>query len=343
MSEYLGLMSDGELYCAPEEERFVQFYKKNWAKMMEQSYYKSENIDWGHCLRPRLVYWGFLAGSQSSLLDEQLDSIAKVAVCIEFVHKASLLLDDFIDKDTMRHGEVSFYVSHGVEKTVMFTIHLLCMSLKELTDVFYKCSLEGSFYYKSMTSLIRTLYNMSLGVLMELDLSSLDLANVEKIKEIMDLETSSLIENSILLGYFLSGDNVLDVEQTLEQIGSKIGFAFQVLNDLEPFCSQKNEAHKGSQNTDVSRNRKNICFPVLMGLLSKRERVKVVDESDDYLIYLFEKYNVKQILIDDVHNMLFGIQSELIRLTPIIKRENWGNLFMQFVASVISVFENRLN
>lgn len=80
-----------------------------------------------------------------------------------------------------------------------------------------------------------------------------------------------------------------------------------------------------------------------MGLLSKRERVKVVDESDDYLIYLFEKYNVKQILIDDVHNMLFGIQSELIRLTPIIKRENWGNLFMQFVASVISVFENRLN
>ena len=343
MSEYLGILSDGELYCAPDEKRFVQFYKMKWAEMMEQSYYKSENIDWGHRLRPRLVYWGFLAGSQPLPSDEQLDSIAEVAVCVELVHKASLLLDDFIDKDTMRHGELSFYVTYGVEKTVMYTIHLLCMSLRKLTDVFYKCSLASSFYYKSMTSLIGTLYNMSLGVLKELDLTGADLADVEKIKEIMDLETSSLIENSLLLGYFLSGDNTPDIERVLEQIGTKLGFAFQVLNDLEPFCSQKNEAHKGSKNTDISRNRKNICFPVLMELLSKREKEKAVTESDDYLINLFEKYNVKQILIEDVHNMIYGIHSDLIELTPKIKRENWGYLFMRFVASVISVFESRLN
>lgn len=343
MSEYLGILIDGEMYTAPEESRFIQFYKINWAKMMETSYYKSENIDWGHRLRPRLVYWGFLAGTQFSLSDEQLDSISRVAVCIELIHKASLILDDFIDKDTMRHGATSFHVTYGTEKTVMFTIHLLCMALKELTDVFYNCSLESSFYYKSMTSLVETLYNMSLGVLMELDLNKSDLTDIKRIKEIMDLETSSLIENSILLGYFLSGDNEREIEESLEKIGSRLGYAFQILNDLEPFCTLKNEAHKGSKNTDISRNRKNICFPVLMGLLPKQEKKKVAQSSEEHLLYLFDKYSVKQILVDDVHNILRGIHAELIKLTPTVKRVNWASSFMQFVTSVIYVFESRLN
>lgn len=343
MSEYLGVTVDGKMSSAPEEDCFARFYFKNWGEILSTTYYKSETADWGHLLRPRLVYWGFLAGSTLPLTDEQIDTTAKVAVCVELVHKASLILDDYIDRDTMRHGLPSFYVTHGVEKTIMHTIDLLCVSLQTLTNVYFARSINEHYYYKSLTVLISTLHNMSLGVLKELDLTTDDLSDIQKIKEIMDLETSSLIRNSLLLGYFLSESMDVDVEATLERIGTKLGYTFQVLNDLEAFCNLKNETHKGSINTDVSRGRKNICFSVMFELLSSRDRHKIATADDILLEHLFEKYNIKKIMLDDIHNVLVSIEDELSELEPQIKCDRWTNLFLQFIRSVFTTFENRLS
>lgn len=343
MAEYLGLTFDGRMSSAPEENRFVQFYNKNWEEILATTYYKSETVDWGHRLRPRLVYWGFLAGSTLPLSDEQLDTLAKVAVCIELVHKSSLILDDYIDRDTMRHGLPSFYITHGIEKTIMYTIHLLCVSLQTLTKVYYEHSIKDCYYYKSLTALISTLYDMSLGVLIELDLTSDDLSDIQKIKEIMNLETSSLIKNSLLLGYFLSESTAANIESAFEQIGTKLGYAFQVLNDLEPFCSLKNEAHKGSVNTDISRGRKNICFAVLFELLSNREKHEIFSADDHLLEHLFEKYHIKEIMLGEIHNVLLSIEIELSKLDSKIMCEGWIDAFTKFVKSVITTFESRLD
>lgn len=343
VAEYLGLTFDGRMSIAPEEDRFTQFYTKNWAEILATTYYKSETVDWGHRLRPRLVYWGFLAGSTLPLSDEQLDTVAKVAVCIELVHKSSLILDDYIDRDTMRHGLPSFYVTHGVEKTIMYTIHLLCVSLQTLTSVYFSHSIDGYYYYKSLTALISTLYNMSLGVLKELDLTCDNLSDIQQVKEIMDLETSSLIRNSLLLGYFLSEKIDKNIEAAFERIGTKLGYAFQVLNDLEPFCNMKSEAHKGSINTDVSRGRKNICFSVIFELSSNQEKRQIATTDDALLEQLFKKYNIQKIMIDEIHNVLLNIENELSELRPKIRCDEWTDEFLQFIKSVFTTFENRLN
>lgn len=343
MAEYLGLTFDGRMSSAPEEDRFTQFYTKNWAEILATTYYKSETVDWGHRLRPRLVYWGFLAGSELPLSDEQLDIIAKVAVCIELVHKSSLILDDYIDRDTMRHGLPSFYVTHGVEKTIMYTIHLLCVSLQTLTKVYHEHSISGDYYYKSLTALISTLYDMSLGVLLELDLTPDDLTDIPKIKEIISLETSSLIKNSLLLGYFLSESTNVDIEAAFVRVGTKLGYAFQVLNDLEPFCNLKSEAHKGSVNTDISRGRKNICFSVMFELLSNREKREIITADDSLLEQLFEKYDIKKVMLGETHNVLLSIEAELSALNSKIKCDEWIDGFTKFIKSVFATFENRLN
>ena len=155
MAQYLGLTIDGLLFSGQNEEKFINAYKQKWAETMSDTYFQSEAIDVGHKLRPRLVFWGYSANSVL-FEDDNIENVAQIAVCIELIHKASLLLDDFIDKDTTRHSSPTFYVEHGVEKTIIYALNLLSKSLELLNKTYYKCT-TSSFYYKSLRDISLTL------------------------------------------------------------------------------------------------------------------------------------------------------------------------------------------
>ena len=115
---------------------------------------------------------------------------------------------------------------------------------------------------------------MSLGELKELNIDIGTLYDSQLAKEIIDLETSPLIANSLLLGYFAGNGNNCDVEKTFSEIGYDSGYIFQVMNDLEPFCQQnKLREHKGRLNTDIGQSKKNIAVSLLYSLLSIQARI----------------------------------------------------------------------
>ena len=64
-----------------------------------------------------------------------------------------------------------------------------------------------------------------------------------------------------------------EVIQIIEEMGDRIGYLFQVMNDLEPFCSATNLVHhKGSLNMDFEHFRKNIVLPYIYASCSIREK-----------------------------------------------------------------------
>ena len=122
---YLGMKNDGLYALANGEEIFIEHYEKKWNEILSDSYYHTELLNYGHKFRPRLVYWGYCAGNPVTDLNENdYDTIAQAAVCIELVHKASILLDDYIDGDTARHGMDAFHVTHGPERTMIFSLNI---------------------------------------------------------------------------------------------------------------------------------------------------------------------------------------------------------------------------
>lgn len=306
MSEYLGLKNDGLLYAACDEELFIQKYKEKWAETMSDTYFKSEQVDVGHKLRPRLVFWGYTSNS-NEIDSKRIESVAQIAVCIELIHKASLLLDDYIDKDTTRHSRPAFYVEHGPERTMIYCLNLLSKSLELVNKTYYNDGKFNSFYYRSVNDITHTLQEMTLGVLRELDLNCQTIASLSEIRRIMDLETSSLITNSLLMGYYLTCDEKPKLESILKQAGNNLGYIFQLLNDMESFFSPKIGEHKGSANNDISRDRKNICIPILFELITAREMKKItqVDGTleETGVLKLLEKYRVKRMLLNEVDSM----------------------------------------
>lgn len=345
---YLGMTNDGQYAFSDRENIFIKHYEKKWLEILHDSYYHTELLNYGHKLRPRLVYWGYCIGKPStSLTEDDYDAIAQVAVSIELVHKASILLDDYIDGDTARHGITAFHITYGPECTMIFSLNILCRALRIINDVFINYISEESYSKLSIKLVVQTLEDMTLGVLKELDLSNnLSMHNIDNVKEIMYLETSTLITNSLLIGYLLSQETNASTIGLIQKIGYNLGYIFQTLNDLEPFCSQKNNDHKGSLNTDVSRKRKNICLPLLNKIITLEEKQKLNNSNmvdmDIFLLELFQKYDIKLILFDEIKSASAQIHKYINQMSADSKLKIWCDDFHSFVDSIILVSKNRL-
>ncbi len=347
--QYWGLEADGELVCAQSEDIFIKWYEKNWANTLADTYFEGEQFDVGHRIRPRLVYWGFLFAidDPSTLEDADFDAVAKVAVSIELIHKSSLIIDDFIDKDVHRHGKPTLYSEVGAERAIVYSLNILGKALQIINKVFFEQPDADSKYFESMKSIMSTLQAMTLGVLKELDLDKEDLyTNAEKIREIMQLETSSLLTNSLLLGYYLGNlrsDRICDLFQS---IGDDFGFIFQALNDMEPFCSQEYLNHKGQMNTDFSRNRKNICVPILFMFLTEPEKRLLQSapdsNSDSIALSLFKKHGIQEIMLHEIMNSFKHVVYSVGLLVDEGASRIWAEHFTEFLTSVYKVCLGRL-
>lgn len=345
---YLGMKNDGSYVFASGEDIFIEHYEKKWSEILSDSYYHTELLNYGHKFRPRLVYWGYCAGKSITAMNaNDYNAIAQIAVCIELIHKASILLDDYIDGDTARHGIDAFHITHGPERTMIFSLNILCRSLSIINDTFTEYIDDSTYSKISMKLVIQTLEDMTLGVLRELDLSDdVSMQKLDDVKQIMHLETASLITNSLLVGYLLSQNKEMDNIKLLQEIGKDLGYIFQVLNDLEPFCSKRNHDHKGSLNTDISRNRKNICVPLLYIYLTSKEKRKLentyADEKDTLLLNFFQKYHIQEKLFNDISNVSKRIHNNISLMPQNPQLQEWCNQFDAFVDSAITVSKKRL-
>ena len=138
--------------------------------------------------------------------------------------------------------------------------------------------------------------------------------SLEDAKEIIELETVSLIENSFTLGYKLSNPAFLSVPDAIINIGHSCGYCFQVLNDMEPFSAPHiNQKYKGNINYDFEKHRKNIVISYLYGCCTQRERKQLETTSDfEYLCRLVKKYDVLATLLNELESEIIEIMQQCL-------------------------------
>lgn len=208
----------------------------------------------GNHLRPLLVYWGAAIGAES--IDAIcVDAATEMAICVEIMHKTSIIIDDLIDSDEKRHNRAAFHKQYSSGEAIIFAIYFLGESFYKINELSSRYPALNNFSTKIFS---KTLCLMANGCLQELTLTSDSRYNIENISKIISMETSTLIKNSALLGFLISRTpNDAQIE-LLNNIGDKVGYLFQAMNDLEPFSSFENiSLHKGNFNI-VQKDLKNI-------------------------------------------------------------------------------------
>ena len=273
-----------------QEDSFVAEFNQLWKKEIkshETNYAQAEQLMVGNRLRPIIMAWGYYANTP--IPDNR--KITQYAICAELIHKASILLDDWIDDDIARHGRKSFHVEYSKEEAVLYAIYLINRSLKIMNN------LNGTL----TNVLLETIERMAVGGIIEVSQTNeMNADSVILAKKIIDLETTTLIENSFTIGYMVSSDGKLCDE--IKSIGSYMGYCFQLLNDLEPFMNvEKNISYKGGHNFDANNKRKNIVIAYLYGACTKVERGTLLGKPNfDKVEGLINKYGIKTFIMDEV-------------------------------------------
>jgi octaprenyl-diphosphate synthase len=143
---------------------------------------------------------------------------AKLSAVIELIHLSSLLHDDVIDNADTRRGKVTINKKYSNLHSIM------------LGDIFYsKAFYELSSFNQTIAKVISSaVTKLSLGELLDVELTNSFNSDIDKYYEMIYLKTSALIEATSEVGAILEG---LDTNK-YRLFGKNLGIAFQIIDDI---------------------------------------------------------------------------------------------------------------
>lgn len=226
----------------------------------------------GKRLRPILIESFF------RLFKGQGDSYRPFMAAMEMLHTYSLVHDDLpaIDNDGLRRGLLTTHVKYGEALGVLAGDGLLHQSFETAVSAFDLCNGQ----YTNVINALRIFGNKS-GIHGMLGGQSVDVMNSNntiernKLDYIYKMKTSALIEGSMMIGASLAGAAQTDID-LIEQSGSDIGLAFQIMDDILDETSTEEKLGKPI-NSDA-RNEK-TTYVTLEGIQKSMMDINELSES----------------------------------------------------------------
>ena len=325
---------------------FLQKFDIYWSQALNELGTQQAQLTSGNRLRPQICLWGYLATiSSNEARSHNFNQIADIAVSIELIHKASLLIDDWIDNDQERHGQLAFHSEHGPQYAVLFALNMIGFSMSRLENIFSDSLVLPHHYDLCLNTLTKTICSMAKGAVEELKLQKMDLFDSKKIREIAQLETAEILGNSMLIGYYVGVGNKrnIQIEKIFKQQGDQCGYLFQALNDLEAFENPKQlKKHKGAVNLDLFGGRKNLAVSTLYQVANKKDRTKLLQANEAELISLIQKYHIIDSLKEELKSVYNNILSTGINLQSAGLSKEWCEGLRWFLSQVKEYAEMRL-
>ncbi|MFW9770802.1 MAG: polyprenyl synthetase family protein [Promethearchaeota archaeon] len=182
--------------------------------------------------------------SYNAFKEQQDDKIVPVSVGIEFLHNASLIHDDIIDKDDYRRGNPAFHFR--------FKNYHKGYNFKKTNDIDFGNSIgiiggDTAFFLgleaylfndfgKELNNRAISLYEQAFidianGVLIEIDMVNKEKIEIKDYIEMISLKTSALIEKALLIGANYSQVDKIH-EKNLSIYGINLGIVFQIIDDI---------------------------------------------------------------------------------------------------------------
>ena len=237
----------------------------------------------GKRLRPMLMMEAFrmFGGTDDGILEPFM-------AAIEMIHTYSLCHDDLpaMDNDDMRRGMPSTHAKFGEAMGILAGDGLLNYAFETALSAFDRVGScdekdlieKNARISKALRVLARKagIYGMIGGQVV--DVESEDKATgditMDTIKYIHENKTAAMIESSLMIGSILAGASEQETD-TMEKIGSDVGLAFQIQDDILDVTGSDETLGK-----PVGSDAKNgkVTYVTLVGLERAKEDVRTVSE-----------------------------------------------------------------
>ncbi|MFX0058567.1 MAG: polyprenyl synthetase family protein [Candidatus Hodarchaeota archaeon] len=234
------------------------------------------------------------------------DKIVFPSVGVEFLHNASLIHDDIIDKDNFRRGNPAFHFrfqnyhkNYNLKKmnSIDFgnsmgivggdSAFLLGLEAYFFNDFDKELNLNAIKYYEN------AFMDIANGVLIETDMVNQKILKIEDYIEMISLKTGALLEKSILIGA-----NYANVDKEYSSIlstyGINLGIIFQIIDDI--LGTFGDEKVTGKPTDGDIREGKKTCL--LIGAYNKLNKNDI-----DRLDQLIENPNITDNEVQEIKNL----------------------------------------
>lgn len=185
-----------------------------------------ELFDGGKGFRAKLVQ---KVGSQLQLEASTLQLLAQT---VEFIHNASLLHDDLVDRSILRRGKPAAWTKYSPEYAVLAGDYLLARVMVNL-------STHGNIRLVQYTAeVISELLEgewLQDSVIRDFDV------DLERLERIHDLKTASLFKWCLRAPFYAAQVEDAKTHEVLEKIGFLLGTLFQRSDDLLDYDVRNNE------------------------------------------------------------------------------------------------------
>ena len=151
----------------------------------------------------------------------KLEKSVKPALSIELLHIFSLVHDDIMDNDSLRHGIPTIHQKWNNSIAILSGDAILALAFRELN---------------SSTNLIKQKFNSALiavceGQALDIEYQNIDKISIKQYFEMINLKTAYMLGLSAEIGALLAIDDY-EIVENFRKIGFLIGKVFQIQDDL---------------------------------------------------------------------------------------------------------------
>ena len=220
-------------------------------------------VNGGKRLRPYMVI------KSCQILGGRISNAMLAASAVEMVHNFTLVHDDIMDNDEMRHGVPTVHKKFGMPVAILAGDVLFSKAFQIISD----SKLSG----KAMTQLISRLATACVDVC-EGQLLDIKMAEGKKIPsqseyiKMIGKKTAALFDVSCAMGAICATDKIADIKN-LSSFGKNLGIAFQITDDLIGVMGDPKITKKPVGN-DLREGKKSL--PILMAIKSAKGKNKKI-------------------------------------------------------------------
>ena len=237
----------------------------------------------GKRLRPILT----ITAARIEGYDESDNKHYNLAAAVEFIHVATLLHDDVIDKGEMRRGKQTVNLKWNNKSSILMGDYLFSMAFELMTS---NSSLKVLEIISGASKKIVDGEILQLSKFQNIEL------NLKDYLEVISLKTAELFAASLKAGSVLGAkeDNTKYADN-LYRFGHYIGIAFQMMDDYLDYASSSKKLGKNTGDDFAERK---ITLPIIFlykdATIEDKKRIKDIfnDQEDCFneIIILLKQY-----------------------------------------------------
>ena len=227
----------------------------------------------GKRIRPILMEESYKMFAKANGVSNQ--AIDAFMSAMEMIHTYSLVHDDLpaMDNDEYRRGKKTTHAVYGETMGILAGDALLNYAFETASEAFSDENVNPS-YLKAYQVLAKKAgaYGMIGGQVVDIETEGMtvDQVDIERLEYIHLLKTAALLESSLMIGAILGGAKSDEIA-IMEQVGRKVGIAFQIQDDVLDVTSSMEVLGKPI-GSDEKNNK--VTYVTLVGLDKAQEAVK---------------------------------------------------------------------